>query len=61
MGLRRITGQQFQISPEEWHKRQMRRHSIVQWIKTIAEIALLIGLVVGMWHLFIWASDQVHP
>lgn len=61
MGLRRITGEQFPISPEEWHKREMRRHNIKQWTLTIIEILLLTAFVVGMWQLFEWASSQIRP
>ena len=61
MGLRRITGQQFPISPEEWHKRQLRRHNIKMWTLKIIEGVLIIILFVGMMYLFMWASDQIHP
>lgn len=61
MGLRRITDGQFRISPEEWQRRQMRRHTIKQWTLTIIEILLLTAFVVGMWQLFEWASSQIHP
>ena len=57
MGLWKIDN----VSSEAWHERQMRIHSIKQWILTIFEIALIVGFVVGMWYLFLWASDQIHP
>ena len=61
MGLRKINDGQFRISPEEWQRRQMRRHNIKQWTLTIIEILLLTAFVVGMWQLFEWASSQIHP
>ena len=45
MGLRRITGEQFPISPEEWHKRQIRRHELKQWAITIIQIIGIIAFV----------------
>lgn len=54
MGLRRITGEQFPISPEEWQKRQMHRHSIKQWTITIIKILGMVGFVVGSIWLIRW-------
>lgn len=61
MGLRKINDGQFRISPEEWQRRQMRRHNIKQWTLTIIEILLLTAFVVGMWQLFEWANSQIRP
>ena len=30
------------VSSEEWHRRQMRRHSIERWLITLGEIALMV-------------------
>ena len=49
------------VSSEEWHRKQMRRHDIKQWVLTIIEIILMVGVVVGMYYLFMWASNQIHP
>lgn len=57
MGLWKIDN----VTSEEWHNRQMRLHSIKMWALTILEIALIIGVVAGMWFIFCWASDQIHP
>ena len=46
MGLRRITGEQFNISPEEWHRRQIRKHEIKQWLITIVEILGIVAFVI---------------
>ena len=55
MGLRRITGEKFPISPEEWHERQMRRHSAWRWFVTICELMALAGVI----YLFIWLFQYV--
>lgn len=57
MGLWKVDN----VSSEEWHRRMMRRHDIRQWTITVIEILLLAGLVVGIWYLFMWASEQIHP
>ena len=49
------------VSSEEWQRRQMRRYNIKQWSLVILEIALIIGFVVGMWHVYTWAGDVMHP
>ena len=54
MGLRRITGQQFNVSPEEWQKRQMRRYSAWRWFVTICQIAGMVGFVIGSIWLIRW-------
>ena len=54
MGLRRITGQQFPISPEEWQKRELRRHDIKQWTITIIQIIGIVLLVIGSIKLIEW-------
>lgn len=61
MGLRKIDDCQFRISPEEWQKRQLRRHDIKQWALTIIEILLLTAFLVGMWQLFEWVNSQIRP
>jgi len=57
MGLWKVDN----VSSEEWQRRMMRRHDIRQWTITVIEILLLAGLVVGVWYLFMWASEQIHP
>ena len=54
MGLRRITGQQFPISPEEWQKRQIRRHELRQWTITIIQIIGIVLFVIGSIKLIEW-------
>ena len=54
MGLRKITGEQFKISPEEWEKREMRRHDIRQWTITIIEILGMAAFVMGSIWLIRW-------
>lgn len=54
MGLRKINDGQFRISPEEWQKRQMRRHSIRQWCITILQISGMVGAVVLLILLMKW-------
>jgi len=50
MGLRRITGHQFPISPEEWHKRQIRIHELKKWAITILQIVGIVGFVIlSLW------------
>jgi len=57
MGLWKVDN----VSSEEWHRQQLRRHDIRQWVITIVEILLIVAFVVGMWFLFEWASDQMRP
>lgn len=57
MGLYKIDN----VSSEEWHRRQMRLHTIKQWALVIMEIALIAGFVVGMWFFLDWASYQIKP
>ena len=43
------------LSPEEWNRRMMRRHSIQRWAITILQIAGIAGviwLMVWMWEQF---------
>ena len=54
MGLRRITGQQFNVSPEEWHKRQIRNHEIRQLALAIVQILGIAGFVIGCMYLIEW-------
>lgn len=45
------------VSSEEWHRRQMRRHSIRMWLITLAEIAAMVGIVLlMMWAIRIMSS-----
>ena len=53
MGLRKINNE-FRISPEEWQRRQMRRHSIRQWCITILQISGMVGSVVFLIWLMKW-------
>ena len=51
MGLYKVDN----VSSEEWHRRQMRRHNIQRWAITILEIAAMAGaiwLMVWMWEQF---------
>lgn len=53
MGIRKINDG-FRISPEEWHRRQMRRHSIQRWCITILQISGMVGAVVLLIWLLKW-------
>lgn len=45
------------ISPEEWNRRMIRRHSIQRWVITIIEIAFMAAVIYGMVYFF----GEVHP
>ena len=57
MGIYKIDN----VSSEEWHRRKMRRYHIKMLCLTAVEILLIAAVVVGMWFLYVWASDQIHP
>lgn len=46
MGLRRIDESPKPLSPDEWCRREMRKHTIQRWLITLAEIA---GIALVMW------------
>ena len=57
MGLRRIDESQKQLSPDEWCRREMRKHNIQRWAITLLELAGIAGVV---WLMFFLAGE-VHP
>lgn len=57
MGLRRIDESPKQLSPEEWCRREMRKHNLQRWLITLAEIA---GIALVVW-LMIYMFGEVHP
>lgn len=57
MGLIRIDESPKQLSPDEWCRREMRKHTIQRWLITLAEIAG-IALVVWLMIYFFW---EVQP
>ena len=57
MGLRRIDENPKQLSPDEWCKREMRKHNIQRWLITLLELA---GIAFIVW-LMIYMSGEVHP
>ena len=50
MGLYKVDN----VSSEEWHRRQMRRHSIRQWCILILELAGMAGAVYLCILMFRW-------
>ena len=50
MGLRKINDGSTLISPEEWQRMEMRRHSAWRWFITLCEIGAMVGFV---W-VFVW-------
>ena len=50
MGLYKIDN----VSSEEWHRRQLRRHELKQWAITLLEIVALIGAVLFLMWLARW-------
>ena len=45
------------VSSEEWHRRQMRRHNIKMWLITLVEIGAMVGVVLlMMWAIRIMSS-----
>jgi hypothetical protein len=57
MGLRRIDESPKQLSPDEWCRREMRKHTIQRWVITIIEIAFMAAVIYGMIYFF----GEVHP
>ena len=57
MGLRRIDESPKKLSPDDWCKREMRKHNIQRWLITLAELA---GIAFIVW-LMIYMSGEVHP
>ena len=57
MGLRRIDETPKQLSPEEWCRRETRRHSIQRWVITLIEIAFMAAVIWAMIYLF----GEAHP
>ncbi len=57
MGLRRIDECPKQLSPDEWCRREMRKHNIQRWLITLAEIA---GIALVVW-LMIYFFGEVQP
>ncbi len=57
MGLRRIDESPKQLSPDEWCRREMRKHTIQRWAITLLELAGIAGVV---WLMF-FLSGEVHP
>ena len=53
MGLWKIDD----VSSEAWARKMIRRHRII----TALEVLGMIAFVVGMWFLFKWAADAMHP
>lgn len=42
------------VSSEEWERRQLRRHDIISWLRTLAEIAAMIGVVLLLMWMIRW-------
>ena len=57
MGLRRIDESPKQLSPDEWFRREMRKHNIQRWAITLVEIAFMAAVVWAMIHFL----GEVHP
>ena len=57
MGLRRIDESPKQMSPEEWNRRMMRKHTIQRWVITIIEILFMAAVIYGMIYFF----GEMHP
>ena len=57
MGLWKIDNSTERLSPEEWNRRMMRKHSIQRWLITLAEIIFMAGVIWAMIYLF----GEVHP
>ena len=54
MGLRKVSDGQFSISPEEWNRRELRKHDIRQWCITICQISGLVAFILFSIWLFRW-------
>ena len=57
MGLWKIDNSTERLSPDEWNRRMMRKHSIQRWLITIAEIIFMAGVIWAMIYFF----GEVHP
>ena len=57
MGIWKIDSSAERLSPEEWNRRMMRKHSIQRWLITIAEIIFMAGVIWAMIYFF----GEVHP
>lgn len=57
MGLRRIDENPKQLSPDDWCKREMRKHTIQRWLITLAELA---GIAFIVW-MMIYLFGEVRP
>lgn len=57
MGLRRIDESPKRLSPEEWHRRELRKHTIQRWLITLLELC---GIALVVWLMFFLAGE-VHP
>lgn len=57
MGLRRIDESPKPLSPDDWCKREMRKHNIQRWLITLAELA---GIAFIVW-LMIFMFGEVRP
>jgi len=49
------------VSSEGWHQQMMRRHKRKMLVLDVLGVLLIVVLTVGMWFLFEWTGDQVHP
>lgn len=57
MGLRRIDESPKPLSPDEWCRREMRKHNLQRWAITLLELA---GIALVVWLMFFLAGE-VHP
>lgn len=57
MGLWKIDNSTERLSPDEWNRRMMRKHSIQRWLIAIAEIIFMAGVIWAMIYFF----GEVHP
>ena len=42
---------------KDWERREMRRHSIHQWLVLLVELALIAATIAGI----VWIFRDVHP
>lgn len=52
MGIWKIDQSYDRMTPDEWNRMMMRRHTIQRWLITLAEIAFMALVVWGMILLF---------
>lgn len=57
MGIWKTDSSQERLSPDEWNRRQMRKHTIQRWVITLIEIAFMAAFLYGMIYFF----GEVHP